>query len=273
MIRRNGWMMLLAGLAVALSSASSVFAQGRGPGGFGGFGFGGRGGGAGGMMLLRSEAVQKDLGLSAEAVEKITKLAEETQGQMRAEMEKLTGGGGFQALQNLSDEQRQEFQKKMLELTQKTQEKTQAALKDVLNAEQQTRLKQIGWQVAGPQAINDAEVAKELNLTDDQKKQLAAAGEEATSKLRELGRGEGDQQERFAKMQEINKARDEKVAGVLTADQKAAFEKLKGKAFDVSQLRGGFGPGGGRPGRGPGGKPGAGRPGRPATEEKPEASK
>lgn len=267
--------MLLAGLAVALSSASSVFAQGRGPGGFGGFGFGGRGGGAGGMMLLRNEAVQKDLGLSAEAVEKITKLAEETQGQMRAEMEKLTGGGGFQALQNLSDEQRQEFQKKMQELTQKTQEKTQAALKDVLNAEQQTRLKQIGWQVAGPQAINDADVAKELNLTDDQKKQLAAAGEEATSKLRELGRGgQGEQQERFAKMQEINKARDEKVAGVLTADQKAAFEKLKGKPFDVSQLRGGFGgPGGGRPGRGPGGKPGAGRPGRPATEEKPEATK
>ena len=56
--------------------------------------------------------------------------------------------------------------------------------------------------------------------------------------------GEGGQRGDFmAKIQELNKERDAKALDVLTADQKAAFETAKGKAFDVSQLQMGRGPG------------------------------
>ena len=57
-------------------------------------------------------------------------------------------------------------------------------------------------------------------------------------------------------MQELNKERDAKINEVLTKAQLETFAKLKGKEFDVAQLRGGRG--------GPGGAGGAGaRPKRP----------
>jgi len=255
---------------MVVASAGAAHAQFGGRGGPGGFG----GRQAGGLGLIANEAVQKDLGLSAESIEKLTKLRDSMQAEMRAEMEKITGGGGFQALQNLSAEQRQEMQKKMQEANQKLQEKFQPQIKENLTPEQQTRLQQIGWQVGGAGALADATVAKELGLSADQQKQIAAANEEAGAKQRELFQGaggEGNLRELGPKMQEVNKSRDEKIASVLTADQKATWEKVKGKPFDVSQLRGGFGGGrGGKPGGA--GKPGSGRPGRPAPEGKPEAA-
>ncbi len=62
------------------------------------------------------------------------------------------------------------------------------------------------------------------------------------------------------KIRELNQTRDKDLAAVLTADQTAAFAKLKGKEFDVAQLR--RGPGG--PGGGQGGGRGGNRPQRPA---------
>jgi hypothetical protein len=59
----------------------------------------------------------------------------------------------------------------------------------------------------------------------------------------------------------LNQTRDKDLAAVLTADQTAAFAKLKGKEFDVAQLR--RGPGAGGPG-GQGGGRGGNRPQRPA---------
>lgn len=263
MVRKNWLMTAAAGLLVGLGLASSADAQfgGRGPGG-------GRGGALG---LLRNEAVQKELGISDEAREKLTKLAESAGAEMRAEMEKAGVTGGFQALQGLSPEQRQEMQKKMADAMRTAQEKIVPQIKAALTPEQYARLQQIGWQSAGAVALNDPELSKELNLSADQLKQLVAAMEESNAKSRELFQGAagggGGFQEIGQKMQELNKARDEKMLGVLTADQKAAFEKLKGKPFDVAQLRGGPGGPGGR-GRGPGG---AGKPGRPPLEAKPDA--
>lgn len=272
---RTKWGMLVAVAAlVAGLFVGSVQAQQGGPGrggrggGFGG-GFGG-GGGGGAMMLVRNEAVQKELGLSAEAQEKLTKLAETTQSEMRETMQKIVGEGGFQALQGDPEKQKQ-----LQDAQRKLQEKTQGELKSILSAEQMGRIKQITYQMAGAAALNDAELAKELGLSDEQKGKIKAAVDDAQSKTRELfqgGPGEGARE----KMQEINKARDEQVVGVLTADQKSAFEKAKGKPFDVAQLRGGgrggFGGGQGGPGGKPGGAGKPGRPGRPSAEAKPETA-
>ena len=77
------------------------------------------------------------------------------------------------------------------------------------------------------------------------------------------GGGGGGGPEAFAKMQELNKERDAKVNEVLTKAQQDQFAMLKGKEFDVTQLRG-RGPGGpGGPGGGGGGGGAGARPKRP----------
>jgi hypothetical protein len=63
------------------------------------------------------------------------------------------------------------------------------------------------------------------------------------------------------KLQGMRREVEEKVVGVLTAEQQKGFEELKGKPFEFPQ-GGGFG--GGRPGGNrPGGAPGGERPARP----------
>mgnify|MGYP003350710069 CR=1 FL=1 len=86
-----------------------------------------------------------------------------------------------------------------------------------------------------------------------------------------VGARAGGGEDARAKMRELSATRDKDLAAVLTSDQSAQFEKMKGKEFDVAALRGGFGgpggPGGGGPGAG--GRPGGGRPGaegRPKTQ-------
>lgn len=278
-------------LAIVALVAGTVVAQP--PGGRGGFG-GGRGPGNP-LALLAQEPVQKELGLSAEAIEKGRKVLEEMREAGQAEMQKVFGDGGG-AGPNMTDEQRKEMQSKMAATTQALHAKFAPQVKALLSEEQYARLQQIGWQVAGSNALTDAEVVKQLGLSKEQTEKIAASNQEYQAKqfamMREAfaGRGgpggQGGQRpggggaagggDFRAKAQELNKERDAKALDVLTADQKAAFEKLKGKSFDVSQLQMGRGPGGpgggqpgagGRPGRG--GRPGAGgRPGQPSGDEK-----
>ena len=56
-------------------------------------------------------------------------------------------------------------------------------------------------------------------------------------------------------MQELTKERDAKINEVLTKAQLETFAKLKGKEFDVAQLRRGFGGPGGGGGGGAGARP------------------
>ncbi|MFO0904318.1 MAG: hypothetical protein U0939_15045 [Pirellulales bacterium] len=272
---KRSWMKMAFGVLVGATlmvGVASAQGPGGGRGGFGGGGFGGGGfgGGRGGgpnnpLMLLTIEAVQKELGLSTEAVEKGRKILEEMREAGQAEMSKLREGGSN--FQDLTEDQRREMMAKMTEAQRGIQAKFIPQIKELLTAEQYARLQQISWQAAGAQALSDPELAKLLELTDEQKQKLEANGRDFQTKVREAfagGRGGpgggGPGGEAMAKIQELNKERDAKAFEILTADQKAALEKAKGKEFDVSQLRQGRGGPGGRPGAG--GRPGgAGRPG------------
>ena len=103
-----------------------------------------------------------------------------------------------------------------------------------------------------------------MTITKEQTDKITAISDDYGAKARELfqpGGGGGG----FEKMVELNKERDAKINEVLTKAQLDTFAKLKGKEFDVAQLRGGpgrGGPGGGGPGGGGGGGAG-GRPKRP----------
>ena len=265
----------LATLAVVGAMATSAFAQ---PGGAGGRGRGGLGGGFGGpqtgLMLAGNAAVQKELGISEDQIAKIKKLADEA----REEMQAGAGGGAdFAALRDLPEEERRakmtEMMNKRMEATRKVAEKYKPKLAEVLDAKQVERLHQITLQAAGSGAYADPDVAKALKLSKEQQDKIASITKEFGEKQRAAftGGGAGGGEDARAKMRELSATRDKDLAAVLTSDQSAQFEKMKGKEFDVAALRGGFGgpggPGGGGPGAG--GRPGGGRPGaegRPKTQ-------
>jgi len=197
---------------VALSAAVAA-AQPPGRGG----GMGRMGGGITAAMLLRQEPVQKELGLSAAQIGKIASdLAEAPP----------PGGGNPR---DMTDDQRRAW----MEQRTKAQAEEDKKVGTILDAKQAARLKQIRVQALGGRALMDDAVVKELGVTEDQ----VAKAREAMMEVMQGGRDGGNPADMRQKLVD-------KMNTILTADQKAKLEALKGPAFDVStlQMRG---PGGG----------------------------
>jgi Spy/CpxP family protein refolding chaperone len=189
--------------------------------------------------------------------------------------------------QNLTDEERQaQAEQRRKEAAERAQQEKEK-LADVLLPHQMKRLNEIYIQALGSGALQDAEVAKELGISDEQKKQIEDVRTANSESMREqfqqlfqgggAGGAAGDREQVTAKLAELRKTNDEKVLAVLTAAQKQKFEQLKGKPFEIPAggFRGGFGaPGGGAPGGRPaggapgqGGQGGQGRPQRPTNPD------
>ncbi len=249
---------LLIAVAVIGLAVGPVVAQqpGQGRGGFGGFT---ESPGQQKLRYLGNEAVQKELELANDQKADVKKLSDE------AEARRREGAGNRGDFQNLSQEERE---KRFAELRQRAETQGKETLKKieaVLLPHQMDRLQQIYVQVRGVDVLSDADVAKELALNDKQKEQLTAIRDDIRQKMFQGGQG-GFDRERFAA---LTKERDDKSLAVLTAEQKAKYEKMKGEAFaEAASLRfgGGRGGAGGRPGGeggqgGQGGQPQRRRPG------------
>src|SRR5208282_4605317 len=158
MLRRN---LIIAGMFVVLGSiCTAASAQGPGGGGF----FGRGGGGASGAMLLAMPEVQTELNLSEDQKSQIKTIGDSVREKMRASMGQIN----FQELQSLSDEERQkrfdEMRKKAEEVTKGVDEKVAS----ILDAKQNGRLKELQLQREGAMALTRPEVAKKLNLSEEQ---------------------------------------------------------------------------------------------------------
>jgi Spy/CpxP family protein refolding chaperone len=198
--------------AVVAMTAGSALAQQRQrqrPGG----GFGGFGGGM--MFLLGQKSVQEELKLSEEQTKKIQELSAKQR-------------ESFQGLRDLSQEERRT---KMEELGKANQK----AIAEILKPEQMKRARQISLQQPG--AIANPEVAKALNITDEQKEKMREIQTKSFEELRGL-RGQEDAAKKIA---EIRKATNEKVLGVLTADQKKKLKEMQGEPFKGEIQRPQFG--------------------------------
>ena len=104
-------------------------------------------------------------------------------------------------------------------------------LKKLLRPEQYARLKQIHWQRWGLQAIQDPDLANQLEITVDQLNKLSAVNLDIETRRKEIRPQGGDNLE--AKVQELDAERNKKYTEVLTPEQLAKFEQLKGKPFDL----------------------------------------
>jgi Spy/CpxP family protein refolding chaperone len=194
----------------------------------GGFGGGGGRAGGGGNNGLRDD-VEADLKLNDDQKTKLSALREKAQEKRREMMQSLAGngGGGGGGRIQISDEQRKAFTK--------LSEDNAKELSAVLTPEQNKRLREIWVQTSGQRVLQNAEIAKELGISADQKTKiddLFAKQMEATMALfqnRDL-----DQEERRSKMENNNKVLADEINKVLTETQKTKLKEMSGAPFKRS---------------------------------------
>ena len=211
------------------------------------------------FSVVKNEAVQEELGLSQDAATKalavtaeFNKAWRDAGGGFRIRLVTLANGAGrnFQEaamppwgtlpFPGQSEEARLQEIAKMMELWKATNTKFQAQLKDTVTADQYARLQQINRQAMGTAACySDAEVIEALAITKDQQVKITSITNEYLAKRQELFRpgGEGDGGDLREKMNKLNLEQDSKINASLTQDQLDKFAMMKGKEFDVSQLR------------------------------------
>jgi hypothetical protein len=199
-------------------------------------GGGGRRGGFNIAMLLANEQarelIKAELKLTDDQITKLTALRPEPPAQ-----------GAPQPTPEERQKQREEMQKK---------------INDILTPAQEQRVKQIQLQMQGTRALTSEEVVKELGLSEKQVAEIEAAREAGRPQM-----GGGQQQggtsptpeERQKMIEQFQKAREEankKVLAILTPAQRAKWEKMLGKKFEMpmTQMGGGQRGGGGMGGAG-----------------------
>jgi Spy/CpxP family protein refolding chaperone len=206
---QRGWRSAAVALVATMVLTSGALAQ-RGGGGFG------RGGG-GGINMLRMPEVQTELKITADQKTKVEALMEKLRGQR----------GDFQSLRDLSQEERA----KAMAERRAAETKELAA---ILNADQMKRYDQLRLQRTGMSALAEKEVADQLSLTADQRTKVQEIMQAQAVEMRSLfqgGGGGGDREAMRAKMEEMRKQTDTKLAALLTDDQKNKWKEMVGAPF------------------------------------------
>jgi hypothetical protein len=206
-MNRNRLAGLCAGLVLSAAIAGSALAQG-GPRFLGG----------GPLMLLRMPEVQSELKITDEQKTKLMDVGQKAQASIQELREKL---------QNAAPEERQ----KVIADFQAEQTK---AVNAVLNADQQKRLRQLQLQQEGPIAAARPDVATELKITDEQKTKIQGLMQSMQEQLRQIFQG-GAGADARAKVQQLRKETGEKVAALLTDEQKGKWKTMLGAEFKFPQ--------------------------------------
>jgi Spy/CpxP family protein refolding chaperone len=226
-------------LTVVVAMAQVAEAQREG-GRRGGRGFGGRGGFGtiSAVQLADAEEVQTALKLTEDQITKVDEINDQLRDDRRELFQGGGGGGDFRA---------------NFEAMQKLNTEAAAKLAEVLDAGQQKRLMGIQIQVNGAEMLLDAAVAKELNVTEDQKAKLEEVRDENRQAMMDAREEFQDleREERRAKQQEMRAEADKKLLAAISSEQQTQFEALKGEPVEIDRSQfGGFG--GGRGGGGGG---------------------
>ena len=166
------------------------------------------------IHFLDNEKVQKELELTDEQKTKVAQAVKESSAAMGNNIPRL-------ARQNLGPG---EMQAKMLESMKKSQDQFLAKIGKILLPKQLERLKQIYLQAEDSKALMNPDVIKALKITGEQQAKIKSIIDEAENKIREEIASSG--------MIKSPKDLNRKLLDVLTAEQRAEFENLKGAKFD-----------------------------------------
>lgn len=194
-------------LALSMMVAGTAMAQrgfGRGMGG--------------GAQLLRRPEVQAELKLTDDQKTKVTEMLQKLRESQQAR---------FQDLRDASPEERQKIMTDM-------QAEQMKQVNAILNTDQQKRFKEISLQQQGYSALAQPAVADELKLTDDQKSKLKDILQKQQESMREIFQSAGgDRAAAQEKMQTLRKETDDKIAALLTDDQKNQWKAMLGSPFKL----------------------------------------
>jgi hypothetical protein len=162
------------------------------------------------LMLLRQKSVREELKIDRDEAIRIFEFSHK-QHQAAAEIHKL------------AEPQQDEKWEALIK-------ENEVFLKTSLKPEQRKRLKQIAMQTSGPVWVTMPSVARELNLTDQQKQQAMKLQEEAHAKYAKVidtpasdGRDE--------KLAEIRKSGNDELTNLLTPEQQKKWKELAGAPF------------------------------------------
>jgi hypothetical protein len=134
---------------------------------------------------------------------------------------------------NVGPEDIQAKMEKVRNIVQAKAQEMKKAIKGVLLPTQLERLKEIALQAVGAMAIIDKEVQQDLELSDDQVARIKAVYEDLSMKAGELLDEGGDPQAMRQKRQQHKADFEKQLMDVLTPDQKATLEKMKGAKFTL----------------------------------------
>ncbi len=181
-----------------------------------------------GSFMVFRDAVQEELKLTDEQKDKLEEhLRERLPDFMQF----------FQSLDGVPGEERE---KKLQEFRKMAQEKLTPVLKDTLKEDQSKRLRQLGLQQEGAFAIwhGAPEIAKELKITDDQRKQFMAIVQDMQKKVQPLikeAQSGGNPEEIRPKVMKLRKESEDKVEALLTDAQKKQWKEMLGKPFSLEE--------------------------------------
>lgn len=228
----------IAGFLCAVIVLVAFSQERRGPG-RGGFGPGGPGGPrVNNPMLLVLPEVQKELSISESQQKQLTEWTAQTQDQLQEAM----GGFSFSDFDSATDQEREKLQDQLRAKSDEALKRSDEKLATILDAKQLERLSQLRLQREGFPVLNRDDVAKKLELSEDQRTQLRELPIEGFLP--------------FAPP-EVRKQAEADALAILTDKQRSVWASMRGKEFTFPEF--GSGPGG--PGFGPGFGPGPGGPG------------
>ena len=210
-------------LILVMVGVAALTAASFGQGFRGGMMMGGPGGGNPTMMLMRDD-VKADLKLTDDQKAKLQEIQDST----RQQMTDLFSGGG-------AGGDRDAMRKAMEPIMKKATED----INKVLTADQQKRLKEIWIQVSGSMVVMNADIKKDLGITDDQKTKLdelnkrqQAANQSIMQKMRDGEIQREDLADIFKKNQKVM---SDEIGKILTQEQKDKLKAMGGKPFVAAE--------------------------------------
>ena len=162
------------------------------------------------LLLLRQKSVQQELKVSPELAKKV------------ADFTNKQGEAFGEALKLGAEERRQ----KLMELAKENKQ----FLDDNLSPGQRKRLLEITLQVTGLHELNRPEVAKALNLTEEQQQKFKELQTEHRKQLVEIFQSK-ERESRTEKLAKLREDTRTKVRALLTDEQKDKVRELVGEPF------------------------------------------
>lgn len=190
---------------------------------------GARGGGI--FYVAACEAVQVELGITAESKAKLRVIVNDYTSERSAArdaMAKVIEEAGVNGGDNTK--LRQTELHKLEARVAAANERFQEQMVGTMSVQQMTRLKQITWQVYGSESLaSDPELIRALDLQPSHLEKIRSINDEdRRSRLERLRRGTA--------LPEIDKERDLKAVEVLVESQRGKYRQMTGKPFDLALL-------------------------------------